>query len=584
MQTRWIPGDEVVAQPDGPRRHGQQPDLALLLGTLDPIRVGPAVGELEFGALFARTRDAIFVVDDSGRYIDANPAASLLLGLTREELIGRRLVTHLADFEDDVDLDAAWHGFLAAGDANGEVRLARPDGTSRYAEYTATAEVAPGRHFGILRDVTERRWAEQLAAQRARIIEAFHRMRPGATPELTAEAVCAEIVGHADISNAAIFAFNENGTVTTLASTFAMDRSARLPTRIAGAHAAQLLDGAAHGAWIETFADPQDDRLRSQLAALGITDIAFAPIEVGGEIVGLLAAGDRLAVIDRPVLLESVEDFAALAASLLGGPLSERRRVDADARHIERIVSGRTFRPVFQPIVDLASRKVIGYEALTRFDDGVAPDLVFATAARCDRGIALEVATIGAALDDARRLPAGMSIHVNVSPALIVAPETLGRLVRRSGLDIVLEVTEHAPVADYGKLRAAVRDIGTPVKLAVDDTGAGFASLRHILELQPEIVKLDRAFVAGIDHDPARQALVAGMVRFANGIGALLVGEGIETEGERETLMRLGARAGQGFLLGRPVPAPGHRGAARPSLRVPKKSTSTPGRLPATIA
>lgn len=69
-------------------------------------------------------------------------------------------------------------------------------------------------------------------------------------------------------------------------------------------------------------------------------------------------------------------------------------------------------------------------------------------------------------------------------------------------------------------------------------------------------MKLDRALIAGIDRDPARQALVAGMVHFADGIGALLVGEGIETEAELETLKRLGTRAGQGFLLGRPIPAP----------------------------
>lgn len=515
-----------------------------------------AVSERQFQALFERTRDAIFVVDDDGRYMDANPAASVLLGLPREKLLGRRLFGNLADVAGDADLDTGWLGFLQAGEAGGEVRLRRPDGTCRFAEYTATAEVIPGRHFGILRDVTDRHLAQQLATQRARIIEVFHRMQPGSSPELTAEAVCAEITRHSEVPNAAIFAFDENGTLTTLASSFSADRSVRLPRHIAPLRAALLRGRAAAGAWVETFDGPPDDGLRTQLAELGITAVAFAPIEVGGEVLGLLAAGDGTTTIDGPVLLESVEDFAALAASLLGGPLTERRHIDADGRRIDRIISSRAFHPVFQPIVDLETSTVIGYEALTRFDDGAPPDRVFATAARCEHGIALEVATIKAALEAAQRLPSGSRIHINVSPALILARETLGRVLACPGFDVVLEVTEHERVADYAKLRAAVRDLEVPVRIAVDDAGAGFASLRHILELRPEVVKLDRALVAGIDLDPARQALVAGMVHFADGIGALLVGEGIETEGERETLRRLGTHAGQGYLLGRPAPAP----------------------------
>jgi len=120
---------------------------------------------------------------------------------------------------------------------------------------------------------------------------------------------------------------------------------------------------------------------------------------------------------------------------------------------------------------------------------------------------------------------------------------------------VVLEITEHVDVQDYEILRASLASLGSDVRFAVDDAGAGFASLRHILELAPSHVKLDRGLVARIDTDPARQALVAGLVHFATEIAVMLIAEGVETEDERQTLLRLGVHVGQGYLLGRPAPA-----------------------------
>jgi EAL domain-containing protein (putative c-di-GMP-specific phosphodiesterase class I) len=95
------------------------------------------------------------------------------------------------------------------------------------------------------------------------------------------------------------------------------------------------------------------------------------------------------------------------------------------------------------------------------------------------------------------------------------------------------------------------------VDWAVDDAGAGYASLRHIIELRPRYVKLDRGLVTGINADPIRQALVAGMLHFGSSIGVEIIAEGIETEAERLTLQELGVRHGQGFLFARPRPASG---------------------------
>jgi EAL domain-containing protein (putative c-di-GMP-specific phosphodiesterase class I) len=198
---------------------------------------------------------------------------------------------------------------------------------------------------------------------------------------------------------------------------------------------------------------------------------------------------------------------------------------------------------------------VIGFEALTRFDDGVPPDRTFLAATEVGVALELEAATIAAALDAADPLPADAFLDINVSPDMIMAVEPLRELLGRSSARVVLEITEHVGIEDYVALREAVARLGNDVRFAVDDTGAGFASMRHILELAPSHVKLDRALITRIDTDPARQALVTGLVHFAEAIAAVLIAEGVESPAERDALLGLGVRFGQGYLLGRPAPA-----------------------------
>ena len=119
---------------------------------------------------------------------------------------------------------------------------------------------------------------------------------------------------------------------------------------------------------------------------------------------------------------------------------------------------------------------------------------------------------------------------------------------------MVLEITEHAPISDYRAFRTALEALGPSVRAAVDDAGAGFASLRHILELRPSFVKLDLGLIRAIEQDRARQALVAGMTHFAARTGTTLIAEGVETQAECEALRSLGVELGQGYLFGRPQP------------------------------
>jgi EAL domain-containing protein (putative c-di-GMP-specific phosphodiesterase class I) len=233
-----------------------------------------------------------------------------------------------------------------------------------------------------------------------------------------------------------------------------------------------------------------------------------------------------------------------------GGHDAPRR--DAEER-IARIVRDRSFRPVFQPIVALGSGAVVGHEALTRFDAGLDPAEVFGTAGRLGVGADLERATLGVALDAARRQVPGRWLALNVTPSLLLGRTGLDPILRRAGRDdLVLEISEMEPVHDYAALLGAIDALGATVQISVDDAGAGFASLAHILALRARYVKLDRSWVIGIDVEPAKQALVAGLQGFATETGASLIAEGIETPAQLEAVRALGVTYGQGYLLGRP--------------------------------
>jgi EAL domain-containing protein (putative c-di-GMP-specific phosphodiesterase class I) len=164
------------------------------------------------------------------------------------------------------------------------------------------------------------------------------------------------------------------------------------------------------------------------------------------------------------------------------------------------------------------------------------------------------MATLQTALAAAEALPPSAWLNLNASPELIVAGEPLRSLLAGSSRRIVLEVTEHAAIADYPAFRAAMDTFGPEVEFAVDDAGTGFASLRHIVELHPAFVKLDRSLMAGLESDDARQAMIVGLCHFAQVTGCRLIVEGIETDSELTVLRALTIELGQGYLLGRPLP------------------------------
>jgi PAS domain S-box-containing protein len=511
--------------------------------------------EQRYRALFERAGDAIFIADDTGTFVDVNASAATLIGLPRNEIIGRRLNDFLADALEPFDADAAWNMMLKAGEMRGDVRLRRSDGEVREAEYVAVAEVSLGLHLGVVRDITERRRHERAATERAQILQALRRLLPGAKPEDTADAICQEIVNNGDFMSAAIVAFDNEEGALALGASFRDGRGLSVLPPVDERVLDNLMSKAILGPWIEDGSGPDGGPSRTSMAKFGVFAAVFAPLEFDGRLIGLLSAGSTETPTDLARRIPALMEFAALTSSLLGPGLRARSERGAERARIRAIISDRTFHPVFQPIVDMASGEAIGYEVLTRFADGTPPDQVFAAAANVGLGLALEAATIEAGLAASAPLPADCFVDVNVSPDLVMAGEPLRTLLRGAASGVVLEITEHVDVPDYVALREAIAALGDDIRFAVDDAGAGFASFRHILELAPSHVKLDRALILAIDTDPARQALVAGLVHFADKIAVMLVAEGVETSAERATLLGLGVRAGQGFLFGRGVPA-----------------------------
>jgi EAL domain-containing protein (putative c-di-GMP-specific phosphodiesterase class I) len=227
----------------------------------------------------------------------------------------------------------------------------------------------------------------------------------------------------------------------------------------------------------------------------------------------------------------------------------------AVTQSVEAILSAGRFAVRCQPIVRLDTGAVIGAEALTRFPGTHRPPHAwFDDAQRIGLGAQLQLAVVERAVALVGLLPAGAFLSFNVGPDVLASPELLDLLDLVDPERIIIELTEHVRIDDYDRLLDSLSRVrGRGARLAVDDTGAGFSSLGHILQLRPELIKLDCQFTQGIDTDPARRSLAHALVSFARDIGAEVVSEGVETAAELDTVRELGVPYGQGYFLSRPT-------------------------------
>jgi diguanylate cyclase (GGDEF)-like protein len=228
-------------------------------------------------------------------------------------------------------------------------------------------------------------------------------------------------------------------------------------------------------------------------------------------------------------------------------------RAQRERAEIRELLDSRaSIRSEFQAVIELRTGRVAGYEALSRFPTlDRAPDSVFDQAHRCGLGSFLEAMAIQSALRAAGR-PDDTFLAVNVSPTALMSRE-VARALPHSLDEIVIEVTEQelAPETDLVQEGLALaRSRGG--RVAIDDAGAGYAGLRHLTDLSPDMIKIDGGLIRGGAHDLHKGALVESLVSYARRIGASTCAEGVERHEDLEFARATGVDLVQGYLLARP--------------------------------
>jgi EAL domain-containing protein (putative c-di-GMP-specific phosphodiesterase class I) len=333
---------------------------------------------------------------------------------------------------------------------------------------------------------------------------------------------------------------------------------------------------------VDPRADPE------AISRTGVVSLLALPLRSNGDRIAVLKVtsqqpGAFTASDDH--VLSSLADFvrsaidlsselARVTTMLLASGQSEKERLQAARfvaevmrpglledivghQRVRDVLAGTHLHTVVQPITDMHTGEIRLAEALSRFSATPArgPDQWFAEAHRVGLGLQLELAAVRSALDLLPGLPDGIGLSINVAPVVVRSGALLDLIGPANCRRVVLEITEHHaidPVALAGPIAEARR---AGVRIAIDDTGSGYASLSSLLRIKPDIIKIDRDLVRGIDHDPVRRAMVRALVHFSQEDShAELIAEGIETEAEAATLVNLGVTLGQGYFFGRPVP------------------------------
>lgn len=253
--------------------------------------------------------------------------------------------------------------------------------------------------------------------------------------------------------------------------------------------------------------------------------------------------------------LDVMRAFAQISSEQINDSLSLQIRQQNLRRLFRGLQAQKDFDVVYQPIMDISTQSPKGFEALCRFrgEPYRPPNVWFDEAAEVGQQANLEICVMEAALNALHSLPDDIYISVNASPATVETGRLCDVFAQFPAERIVLEVTEHAEIADVDLLMKELSILRMKgIRLAVDDAGAGYSGLQQIVRLRPDIIKLDISLTKDIDQDVVRRSLGAALVNFACMTNTLVVAEGIETEQELETLKSLCVPLGQGYLLGRP--------------------------------
>jgi EAL domain-containing protein (putative c-di-GMP-specific phosphodiesterase class I)/DNA-binding response OmpR family regulator len=545
MTAVRMPADE--AGTEGGRAPASERPLVLVADDDALVRrlVGVALRDAGYDVVEAPDGPAALELAMAHRF------AAVLLDNQMPGLSGQEVLTRLRASSETATLPVL---LVTAGDTLAERLAGLAAGADDYVTKPFSIEEIVARVRAQLR--AHNAWEETLAAharQRSALARAMAVAGRQPTLEATADVICHALAGQSDVQSAAILRFTADGLVVPIACSGPALWGMALCDPVPAALRRYLLTRSASGPWWE-----RGDSTGSPTPALiASAPAACIPLRDDASVQGLVVLGlSPHATVDPAAALSAGIDFGAVAHGLLRRLLVEHHEAEANRMELQWVLREHAFAAHFQPIVDLADDRVVGVEALTRFADGSSPETRFREAAIIGLGFDLELATLTAAVDSAKAItPSDTWLGLNVSPALVMEDADALRHVLDLTEDrpIVLELSEQEAVSDYEAMRRAVHAVGANIRLSIDDAGSGFASLRHILRLEPAFVKLDRSWVHGVDGDPARQALIAGLRHFADQTGAQLIAEGIERVEERDTLLDLRVDYGQGFLLGRPA-------------------------------
>ena len=520
--------------------------------------------------------ESIVITDVAASVIYANPAAEASTGYSLAELLGKNPRVFQSGVQNRAFYEAMWQQLTSGLTWRGVLVNRRKNGGL----YEEEATISPihdddGRitaYVAVKRDLSvERRLQADLfndGQDRTVVLQIMREMRPMESFDAMAHMLC-RLVTHLEGIDAAMFkVLHADGTMSIVGQYFdpsASDVITKIPDTVLSEQFHVGQSAATLDLSSERWSEHAD--VWAAIEGTGLQGAVVVPLRWNDESLGalVLATHDKDRAVDLPRRLGAFDQLGSYAGSYFGGHLETQRRLEMVRDEVRDVIENKAFTPVFQPFVELATGRIVGYEALTRFKNGRRPDEFIMAAHRAGLGPELEVACAQAQLEAARGLDPSLWISLNFSPTAIVH-HYVEPVVATTTRTIVLEITEHDPINNDNDVEnyAAIRKVIGALphcRVAVDDAGAGFATFNHILELRPDYIKLDIYLIRDIDSKPDRQAMAAGMMKYASLMNIVVIAEGVETQAEAEALERLASPSEhlspllvQGYHFGRPAP------------------------------
>lgn len=270
-------------------------------------------------------------------------------------------------------------------------------------------------------------------------------------------------------------------------------------------------------------------------------------------------------VVNNPLIAPARLIYNLIEDSKQVSRIQQSRHQVRNKERLQRIIVEEAVQTLFQPIVNLSTLEVIGYEALSRGPAGSeyeSPAMLFSLARETGLLFELDRLCRKKALENAANIPKDKVVFVNTLPNTIHDPEFRGQYLKKflqkldlNPRNIVFEVTEASAIENYSLFREAVEHYTKlGINIAIDDTGTGYSTLESIIEICPQYLKFDMSLVRDIDKSMLKRELIKALISVSRNINATVVAEGIETQPEYTVLRDLGVETGQGFLFARPGP------------------------------